>query len=279
MVVQRDHRRVPTAQLAGSVIKKELVVAKTATQAKQLLILVQRQRRRVWVQTSGSTESQTSVTDATESGSTESQTAADGHSHGEGGSHDHSHSTSQGSVAGGGSTLGTSKKLAVELTISGLSYEELNKDTASKDLLTTKLKDSILSSLPDEYTKEHINITYSKGSVKAHVVVTPVVFGNVSALKEFVTENKAALQDVALQKVKELPKILDLLETGVKVEELTVVSSDLQVVVVTVTDPNPESPGTTGNKTVVLKPDEVGGSAGFLISAFVLLLCSIVLSE
>merc|ERR1712232_816827 len=116
--------------------------------------------------------------------------------------------------------------VTMDVTVTGLDYDKLMADTAAKDKLEQDLKASVLSSLPSSYTLDDIKIAFSRGSVNANVEITPKAGSDTVALKAVVTAQKSKINNAALESVKALPDVSKLLETGMRVADLTVTSSE-----------------------------------------------------
>merc|ERR1712006_17800 len=107
------------------------------------------------------------------------------------------------------------------LTMKGLGYDKLMADTDAVKELKKDLKTSVLGSLPTGYTEDHIAITFSKGSVKAKIDITPLSDSLAPTLKATVNHHKDSINKAALQKLKAMPNVNTLLEDGKTAEDLT----------------------------------------------------------
>merc|ERR1711939_959548 len=98
-------------------------------------------------------------------------------------------------------------------------------DTVAKAQLKTDIKTAVLANLTG-YTADDITVTFSKGSVKATVEITPKAGSDAVTLKASVATSKSTMQSAVLQKVKDLPNVSNFLESNMTVADLTITASD-----------------------------------------------------
>merc|ERR1712070_275253 len=93
--------------------------------------------------------------------------------------------------------------------------------------LESDLKISVLASLPAGYEKDHIKVTFSKGSVVAKVDITPKAGDDTVALQTEVAKQQTAIESASLKAVQDLPEesLNKILADGKTKADLTVTSS------------------------------------------------------
>jgi hypothetical protein len=103
----------------------------------------------------------------------------------------------------------------------------------------TQVKDDVtrsyLAQLPAGYTKNHVDVTLSAGSVVANVVITPLTTSTASVLETTVTSAKSAVQSAVVTKVKSLPNINTYLNAGTSANDLTAVQETVVTITLTTT--------------------------------------------
>jgi len=68
-------------------------------------------------------------------------------------------------------------------------------------------------------------VTFSSGSVKATVLITPLPGSSTAGLKTRIATNKDALAAAVVADVKSIPAVADVLESGTTVDKLTATAS------------------------------------------------------
>merc|ERR1712070_568658 len=72
--------------------------------------------------------------------------------------------------------------------------------------LENDIKTSVLASLPAGYEKDHIKVTFSKGSVVAKVDITPKAGDSSAARQAEVATKQTAIESASLKAVQDLPE-------------------------------------------------------------------------
>jgi len=104
-------------------------------------------------------------------------------------------------TAGATTTAGASDvKIVTELTVTYLDYDKVNGNATAKAALITDITDAFLAQ-HSGYVAADVEVTLSKGSVKAKVAVTPKS-GDAAALKASMTSTKDAIAAAVLTVVK-----------------------------------------------------------------------------
>lgn len=116
--------------------------------------------------------------------------------------------------------------VSMQLRVAGLDFDKVNANVAAKAQVKNDLMVSVLASLPNGYTKEHIAITLSRGSVKAQVEITPLSTSTASDLKTWVSAERTTMETTALLAVKALPGVAELMEPGLRASDLAVTSTE-----------------------------------------------------
>jgi len=145
--------------------------------------------------------------------------------HGDTGGHTKGVPTASGSDGQTSTEIPAKKMVSMVLTMKGLGYDKLIADTDAVTALRKDLKTSVLANLPNGYTEDHIKITFSKGSVKATIDITPLSDSDAAILKTTVNDKKESINKAALQQLKAMPNVNALLEDGKTAEDLTVTST------------------------------------------------------
>jgi len=115
-------------------------------------------------------------------------------------------------------------KVTTVLTIKGLSFSKVSTNAAVKLELTTRIKAQFLKKMSG-YKAEDLEVTFSSGSVKATVVITPLPGSSTAGLKTRIATNKDELAAAVVADVKSIPAVADVLESGTTVDKLTATAS------------------------------------------------------
>jgi len=109
------------------------------------------------------------------------------------------------------------------VTLEHLSFDKIQADASVKAKLVDSVKQSFLDKLTG-YTKSDLTVELTKGSVVANVKITPKA-GDITALKNTVTAEKANIAAAAVTKVKALPEMAQMVEDGKDVSDITATAS------------------------------------------------------
>lgn len=114
------------------------------------------------------------------------------------------------------------EKVSTVLTMKGLDYTKVMANDKVKTLLVAKIKEQFLKKMPG-YIAGDLEVTLSKGSVKATVAITPMPGSSTDILKAAVVANKDVVTASVLTEVKTMPAndMNAVLESGKTAADLT----------------------------------------------------------
>jgi len=117
--------------------------------------------------------------------------------------------------------------VSVTVYMKGLDFAKVVGNAIVKNALIENIKQAYLASLPTGYTKDHIEITLSKGSVIAKVDITPSSGSDSAALQSTMATTASTVTKAVLSKVKEMDAVKNgsAMEFGKKAEDLTVTAT------------------------------------------------------
>lgn len=118
--------------------------------------------------------------------------------------------------------------------MSGLDYNKVVGNATMKAKVVDECKAGVLLHMPTGYTKNHIDLTLSAGSVKASYSITPLPGSDIAALTATVTSKKDAFKTSVASKVKAMPEVSAILEAGKTIADLVVTATDPVTVSVSV---------------------------------------------
>lgn len=113
-------------------------------------------------------------------------------------------------------------KVTTVLTMKGLDYTKVMANEKVKTLIVAKIKDKFIAKMPG-YVAGDLEVTLSKGSVKASVAITPLPGSSTDNLKTAVVASKDAVTASVLTEVKAMPAedMKAVLEEGKTASDLT----------------------------------------------------------
>lgn len=117
----------------------------------------------------------------------------------------------------------TTERIRTVLTLQALDFDKVNSNAAVKAELITNIKKSFLEKLPQGYTEQHLSVTLSKGSVKAQVDITPISAVSSQTLQAAMVATSPEIESRTLEKVKAMPAVESMLESGKQISDLSVV--------------------------------------------------------
>jgi len=144
------------------------------------------------------------------------------------------------------SGTGNTAHVSMTVAIKALDFAKVVGNVAVKNALIENIKQSYLASLPSSYTKDHIEITLSKGSVIAKVDIMPASGSDGAALKSTMDTTSSTVTQAVLAKVKEMPEVKSgtMLELGKGLADLTVTATTaVEVAAVTPSTTKKVAPG------------------------------------
>jgi hypothetical protein len=139
-------------------------------------------------------------------------------------------------------TTTEAKVVRATVKIANLNFTALQANATAMAQVKDDVTQTYLDQLPTGYTKSHVHVTLTAGSVVATVVITPLASSNAAALQTTVQSAASAVQTGVQTKVQSLPKIAEYVDSGKSVNDLTVVQQT--VVVATTTTATTTQPTT-----------------------------------
>jgi hypothetical protein len=127
------------------------------------------------------------------------------------------------------------EKVKMAMTMTGLDYSAIDGNATLKAALETDVKTSVVAKLGDGYTADHVAVTFSAGSIKADIEVTPKEGSTGDALKTLVDTKKADIESGVTDTVKASPNVGNLLKPGMTAADLQVTSTVTKMTVATTT--------------------------------------------
>jgi len=125
-----------------------------------------------------------------------------------------------------GQAPATVAKVSTTIIIAALDYDKLEADQALKDKLVDEVKTSVVASCGEGYTKEHVAVTLSKGSVIVNIEITPMTGQTPATLRQTLATNKNGLNSDVTTKVKAIAYIDTALEANKKLADVATVVAD-----------------------------------------------------
>lgn len=102
----------------------------------------------------------------------------------------------------------SANKVSTVVTMKGLDFDKVNGNAEVKTALVASIKQSFLKELPAGYTEEDLEVTLSKGSVKAQVDITPLAGSDSATLQTTLTKSQGAVLTALDKDVKAMPTLL-----------------------------------------------------------------------
>jgi len=117
--------------------------------------------------------------------------------------------------------LKAEEKVVQVFTMKGLSFTKVTQDATKKSALIDTIKAGALENLPAGYTAADLEVVLSAGSVVAEVIITPTAGSNHTELAAGLEAHGEESTSV-ITRVKQMPFVENLLESGKTLNDLTV---------------------------------------------------------
>merc|ERR1719181_902393 len=140
------------------------------------------------------------------------------------------------------------KVVTTTLTITNTDYTKLMQNDTVKALVESEIKTSVLASLPTGYTKDHLTVSFSAGSVVAKVDITPLAGADTAALATTVTNAKSTIETASATAVKNMPaeSLNSILADGMTKDDIQVTATDAMEQATPSPSPSPTPTDTSG---------------------------------